>query len=131
MDGSSPTRQGDEQLYRILDTRRKNTFKAIIDSLPSWVGDAEPTMPKIRVSRGLLKWIESGGDTLKRAYILGIRYLPPCETTSPRQYKSSYTAREYATIKIFSYLSRKGTFPLKPITKEKVAQSQWPNSLTV
>ncbi|WP_212734669.1 hypothetical protein, partial [Pseudomonas asiatica] len=47
MDGSSPTRQGDEQLYRILDTRRKNTFKAIIDSLPSWVGDAEPTMPKI------------------------------------------------------------------------------------
>ena len=84
MDGSSPTRQGDEQLYRILDTRRKNTFKAIIDSLPSWVGDAEPTMPKIRVSRGLLKWIESGGDTLETSLYLGNslltalrNYVPP------------------------------------------------------
>lgn len=131
MDGSSPTRQGDEQLYRILDTRRKNTFKAIIDSLPSWVGDAEPTMPKIRVSRGLLKWIESGGDTLETSLYLGNSLLTALRNYVPRQYKSSYTAREYATIKIFSYLSRKGTFPLKPITKEKVAQSQWPNSLTV
>jgi len=84
MDGSSPTRHGDEHLYRILDTRRKNTFKAIIDSLPSWVAEAEPTMPKIRVSRGLLKWIESGGDTLETTIYLGNslltalrNYIPP------------------------------------------------------
>lgn len=84
MDGSSPTRQGDEHLYRILDTKRKNTFKAIIDSLPSWVAEAEPTMPKIRVSRGLLKWIESGGDTLETTIYLGNslltalrNYIPP------------------------------------------------------
>ncbi|WP_192985008.1 hypothetical protein [Pseudomonas sp. EggHat1] len=84
MDGSSPTRQRDEHLYRILNTRRKSTFKAIIDSLPPWVAEAEPTMPKIRVSRGLLKWIESGGDTLETSLYLGNslltalrNYVPP------------------------------------------------------
>lgn len=84
MDGSSPTRQWDEDLYRILDTRRKNAFKAIIASLPRWVAEAEPTMPKIRVSRGLLKWIESGGDTLEASLYLGNslltalrNYVPP------------------------------------------------------
>lgn len=84
MDGSSPTRQWDEDIYRILDTRRKITFKAIIDSLPRWVAEAEPTMPKIRVSRGLLKWIESGGDTLEASIYLGNslltalrNYIPP------------------------------------------------------
>ena len=84
MDGSSPTRQWDEDIYRILDTRRKKTFKAIIDSLPRWVAEAEPTMPKIRASRGLLKWIESGGDTLEASIYLGNslmtalrNYIPP------------------------------------------------------
>jgi hypothetical protein len=84
MDGSSNIRQGDEKIYRMLDTRRKKTFKAIIDSLPSWVAEAAPTMPKIRVSRGLLKWIESGGDTLETSIYLGNslltalkNYIPP------------------------------------------------------
>jgi hypothetical protein len=41
-------------------------------------------MPKIRVSRGLLKWIESGGDTLETSLYLGNslltalrNYVPP------------------------------------------------------
>lgn len=41
-------------------------------------------MPKIRVSRGLLKWIESGGDTLETTIYLGNslltalrNYIPP------------------------------------------------------
>ena len=84
MDGSSQIRQGDEKIYRLLDTRRKNTFNAIIDSLPMWVAEAAPSMSKIRVSRGLLKWIESGGDTLETSNYLGNslltalkNYVPP------------------------------------------------------
>lgn len=84
LDGSSKTRTGEEEIYRILDTRRKLAFKAIIDSLPEWVAKAEPSMPKIRVSRGLLKWIESGGDTLESTIYLGNslltalrNYIPP------------------------------------------------------
>ena len=84
LDGSSKTRAGEEDIYRILDTRRKLAFKAIIDSMPEWVAKAEPSMPKIRVSRGLLKWIESGGDTLETTIYLGNslltalrNYIPP------------------------------------------------------
>ncbi|MFG8624978.1 hypothetical protein ACEPT0_08275 [Pseudomonas paraeruginosa] len=84
LDGSSKARAGEEEVYRILDTRRKLAFKAIVESMPEWVAKAEPTMPKIRVSRGLLKWIESGGDTLETTIYLGNslltalrNYIPP------------------------------------------------------
>ncbi|MFK0271140.1 hypothetical protein [Pseudomonas asiatica] len=104
MDGSSPTRQRDEHLYRILDTRRKSTFKAIIDSLPSWVAEAEPTMPKIRVSRGLLKWIESGGDTLEASLYLGNslltalrNYVPP----SIQEFVYRKKIRDHQNIQLF------------------------------
>lgn len=84
MDGSSETRSGEPDAYRILDTKRKAAFKKIINSLPSWVIAAGPTMPKIRVSRGLLKWLESGGDALTASIYLGNslltalkHYIPP------------------------------------------------------
>lgn len=84
MDGSSETRAGEPDVYRMLGTRRKAAFKKIINSLPSWVIEAEPTMPKIRVSRGLLKWLESGGDALTASIYLGNslltalkNYIPP------------------------------------------------------
>ncbi len=84
MDSSSQARVGEAEVYRMLDQRRKNAFKKIINSLPSWVIDAEPTMPKIRVSKGLLKWLESGGDALSTSIYLGNslltalkNYIPP------------------------------------------------------
>ncbi|MOA15936.1 hypothetical protein D3C78_1361220 [compost metagenome] len=68
----------------MLDARRKAAFKEIVKSLPSWVIEAQPTMPKIRVSKGLLKWLESGGDTLSASIYLGNslltalkNYIPP------------------------------------------------------
>ncbi|MHA6129009.1 hypothetical protein ACX3YD_22960 [Pseudomonas fluorescens group sp. PF-1] len=84
MDSSSKTRASETEVYRMLDTKRKAAFKDIINSLPSWVIDAEPTMPKIRVSRGLLKWLESGGDAISTSIYLGNslltalrNYIPP------------------------------------------------------
>lgn len=84
VDSSSQVRTGDSELYRVLDMRRKTAFKKIIASLPSWVADAEPTMPKIRVSRGLLIWLEKGGDALATSIYLGNslitalrNYIPP------------------------------------------------------
>lgn len=84
MDSSSKTRASETEVYRMLGTRRKAAFKEIINSLPSWVIEAQPTMPKIRVSKGLLKWLESGGDTLSASIYLGNslitalkNYIPP------------------------------------------------------
>lgn len=84
MDSSSKTRANETEVYRMLDARRKAAFKEIINSLPSWVIQAQPTMPKIRVSKGLLKWLESGGDTLSASIYLGNslltalkNYIPP------------------------------------------------------
>lgn len=84
MDGSSQTRTRETEVYRMLGTRRKKAFRDIINSLPSWVAEARPTMPKIRVSKGLLKWLESGGDTLSASIYLGNslltalrNYIPP------------------------------------------------------
>lgn len=84
MDSSSKTRANETEAYRMLDARRKAAFKEIVKSLPSWVIEAQPTMPKIRVSKGLLKWLESGGDTLSASIYLGNslltalkNYIPP------------------------------------------------------
>ncbi|WP_241357899.1 Bardet-Biedl syndrome 1 protein [Pseudomonas aeruginosa] len=57
--------------YRMLDTRRKLAFKSIISKLPDWIIDAKPTMPKIRVSNAVLKYLEGGGDTLRSSIYLG------------------------------------------------------------
>lgn len=84
IDSSIKNRGREIEIYRMLDTRRKSTFKEIIHSLPCWVIEAEPTMPKIRVSRGLLKWLETGGDALATSIYLGNslltalkNYIPP------------------------------------------------------
>lgn len=104
LDGSSKTRTGEEEVYRILDTRRKLAFKTIIDSLPEWVAKAEPSMPKIRVSRGLLKWIESGGDTLETTIYLGNslltalrNYIPP----SIQEFVYRKRVRDHQNIQLF------------------------------
>ncbi|PWK30007.1 hypothetical protein [Pseudomonas sp. OV226] len=84
MDGSSKPRENEVEIYRLLNNRRKTAFSRIIGRLPPWVSDAQPTMPKIRVSQSLLRWIESGGDTLTSSIYLGNsiltalkNYVPP------------------------------------------------------
>lgn len=84
LDPSSKDKGKSPAAYRLLDFRRKYTFRKIIKNLPDWVVKAEPTMPKIRVGQGLIKWIESGGDAsmssnyLGNSLITALRnYIPP------------------------------------------------------
>lgn len=85
MDGASKARACETEVYRMLHTRRKIAFKKIINSLPSWVIDAQPTMPKIRVSKGLLKWLENGGDTLSASIYLGNSLLTALKNYIPAE----------------------------------------------
>ncbi|KXG14945.1 hypothetical protein LT17_03737 [Pseudomonas aeruginosa] len=71
LDICSNTSNKSANLYRLQDNRRKSAFHKIISKLPSWVGDADPTMPKIRVSNGVLKYLEDGGNALKASIYLG------------------------------------------------------------
>lgn len=103
LDSSSKVRSTNESTYRILDARRKHAFRAIINSLPDWVGEALPTMPKIRVSRALLKWIESRGDTIETSTYLGNslqtalrNYIPP----SIQEFVFRKKIRDYQNIQL-------------------------------
>lgn len=84
IDGASQSRNNEVGIYRLLNLRRKTAFGKIIGRLPEWVADAQPTMPKIRVSQSLLRWIDAGGDALASSSYLGNsiltalrNYVPP------------------------------------------------------
>lgn len=93
----------DPELVRLLDTRRKEAFKSIISRLPQWVGDAAPTMPKIRVGRGLVKWIESGGDVRSSSDYLGNSLITALKSYIPpelQEFMYRKRMRDFQTIQL-------------------------------